>query len=79
VKPDMLAALFGALDPAFRALAEGPKDRAAAAFVRLELDMAKWAMKYGVTPDSLAEIRDRFRHNTELRRAVRGAVAQPTG
>ena len=70
VDPDMLADLVGVLHPALTALAEGPKERAAAAFLQLEKDVAWWAVRHNVRPETLEQIRIAFRQDQALRRAV---------
>ena len=48
----MIADLAGVVRPALQALAEGPKERAEVAFLRLELDVARWAVRHAVTPEA---------------------------
>jgi hypothetical protein len=68
--PDMIADLVGVVRPALQALAEGPKERAEVAFLRLELDVARWAVRHAVTPEALDRVQAAFRHDPELRRAA---------
>jgi hypothetical protein len=67
---DLIADLVGLLRPALQALAAGPKERAALAFDRLELDVARWAVRHAVTPEGLDRVRAAFRSDADLRRAV---------
>ena len=68
--PDMIADLAGVVRPALQALAEGPKERAEVAFLRLELDVARWAVRHAVTPEALDRVQAAFRQDPELRRAA---------
>jgi hypothetical protein len=68
--PDMIADLAGIVRPALQALAEGPKDRAEFAFLRLELDVARWAVRHAVTPEALDRVQAAFRHDPDLRRVA---------
>jgi hypothetical protein len=77
MNPDMIADLAGVLCPALRALAEGPKERAELAFRRLELDVARWAVRHAVTPEGLDRVRAAFRNDPGLRRAMTRTRAGP--
>jgi hypothetical protein len=68
--PDMIADLAGVVRPALQALAEGPKERAEFAFLRLELDVARWAVRHAVTPEALDRVQTAFRQDPDLRLAV---------
>jgi hypothetical protein len=68
--PDMIAELVGVVRPALQALAEGPKERAEFAFLRLELDVARWAVRHAVTPEALDRVQTAFRQDPELRRVA---------
>jgi hypothetical protein len=70
MNPDMIADLAGVVRPALQALAEGPKERAEIAFLRLELDVARWAVQHAVTPEGLGRVEAAFRSDPDLRRAT---------
>jgi len=85
MNPDIIADLAGVIRPALQALAEGPKERAEIAFLRLEVDVARWAVRHSVTPEALDRVQAAFRHDPELRRAAaesrprRARAAAPAG
>ena len=70
MNPDMIADLAGIIRPALQALAEGPKERAEIAFLRLEVDVARWAVWHAVTPEVLDRVQAAFQQDPDLRRAA---------
>jgi hypothetical protein len=77
MNPDTIADLMTIFRPALQALAEGPKGRAEAAFARLEVDVARWAVRHGVTPEALDRARSAFRRDEGLRLALNDALTHP--
>ena len=74
---DVLADLLAIIRPPLQALAKGPKGRAEAAFARLEVDLARWAVQHAVTPESLDRLSRALREDDAVRQAIQEAGAEP--
>jgi hypothetical protein len=74
---EMLADLVAIVRPAVTALAKGSKGRTETAFARLEVDLSRWAVRHGVSPEGLDQAARALRSDDALRQAFHRTVTQP--
>ena len=74
---DVLADLLAIIRPPLQALARGPRGRAEAAFARLEVDLARWAVQHGVTPETLDRLGRTLREEDAVRQAFHTVGVEP--